>query len=32
MQDNAEAGEPPWFGPDERDYVAKLAATSSSIV
>jgi len=22
---NAAAGEPPWFGPGERDYVAKLA-------
>jgi aryl-alcohol dehydrogenase-like predicted oxidoreductase len=26
-QHNAEAGEPPWFGPDERDYVAQLAET-----
>lgn len=25
MRDNAAAGEPPWFGPDERAYVAKLA-------
>ncbi|HEY0582977.1 MAG TPA: aldo/keto reductase, partial [Chloroflexota bacterium] len=24
-QHNAEAGDPPWFGPDERDYVAQLA-------
>ena len=22
---NAQAGEPPWFGPEERDYVARLA-------
>jgi aryl-alcohol dehydrogenase-like predicted oxidoreductase len=22
---NAEAGDPPWFGPDEREYVAQLA-------
>jgi aryl-alcohol dehydrogenase-like predicted oxidoreductase len=22
---NAEAGDPPWFGPEERDYVARLA-------
>lgn len=25
MRDNAAAGNPPWFGPDERAYVAKLA-------
>ena len=25
MSENAQAGEPPWFGPDERDYVARLA-------
>jgi aryl-alcohol dehydrogenase-like predicted oxidoreductase len=25
MSENAAAGEPPWFGPDERAYVAKLA-------
>jgi aryl-alcohol dehydrogenase-like predicted oxidoreductase len=25
MRDNAAAGEPPWFGPDERAYVARLA-------
>lgn len=25
MRDNAAAGEPPWFGPDERAYVAQLA-------
>ena len=24
MRQNAEAGEPPWFGPEERAYVAKL--------
>ena len=24
-QHNAVAGDPPWFGPDERDYVASLA-------
>jgi aryl-alcohol dehydrogenase-like predicted oxidoreductase len=24
-QHNAEAGDPPWFGPDEREYVARLA-------
>lgn len=26
MQDNASAGNPPWFGPEERAYVAHLAA------
>jgi aryl-alcohol dehydrogenase-like predicted oxidoreductase len=26
MRDNAQAGTPPWFGPDERAYVARLAA------
>jgi aryl-alcohol dehydrogenase-like predicted oxidoreductase len=26
MRVNAAAGEPPWFGPEERDYVARLAA------
>ena len=25
MRENAAAGDPPWFGPDERDYVANLA-------
>jgi aryl-alcohol dehydrogenase-like predicted oxidoreductase len=25
MRMNAEAGEPPWFGPDERSYIAGLA-------
>jgi aryl-alcohol dehydrogenase-like predicted oxidoreductase len=25
-RDNAAAGEPPWFGPEEREYVARLAA------
>jgi hypothetical protein len=29
MRDNAAAGEPPWFGPDERAYVARLAMGSS---
>src|SRR5438132_124261 len=24
-QQNAAAGDPPWFGPDEREYVARLA-------
>lgn len=24
MRENAQAGEPPWFGPEERAYVAKL--------
>ena len=24
-RDNAEAGAPPWFGPEERAYVARLA-------
>ena len=27
MVENAAAGQPPWFGPRERDYVARLAAT-----
>ena len=26
MRDNAAAGNPPWFGPEERDRVARLAA------
>ena len=26
MRENAAAGSPPWFGPEERAYVAKLAA------
>ncbi len=26
MRANAAAGEPPWLGPDERDYVAQLAS------
>ena len=26
---NSAAGQPPWFGPDERDYVARLARHSS---
>jgi diketogulonate reductase-like aldo/keto reductase len=25
VRENAEAGSPPWFGPDERDLVARLA-------
>jgi aryl-alcohol dehydrogenase-like predicted oxidoreductase len=25
MQENAAAGAPPWFGPDEREYVARLS-------
>lgn len=25
MRENAAAGDPPWFGPDQRDYVARLA-------
>jgi aryl-alcohol dehydrogenase-like predicted oxidoreductase len=25
MRENAAAGDPPWFGPEERDYVARLA-------
>jgi aryl-alcohol dehydrogenase-like predicted oxidoreductase len=25
-RDNAEAGQPPWFGPRERQYVVQLAA------
>jgi aryl-alcohol dehydrogenase-like predicted oxidoreductase len=29
MRDNANAGSPPWFGPEEREYVARLAASSS---
>jgi aryl-alcohol dehydrogenase-like predicted oxidoreductase len=26
MTENAQAGEPPWLGPDERDYITGLAA------
>jgi aryl-alcohol dehydrogenase-like predicted oxidoreductase len=26
MRDNAAAGQPPWFGPDERRYVARLVS------
>jgi aryl-alcohol dehydrogenase-like predicted oxidoreductase len=26
LRDNAAAGAPPWFGPDERDYVARLVS------
>ena len=29
MQENARAGDPPWFGPEERSYVARLATQSS---
>lgn len=25
LRDNSAAGEPPWLGPDERDYIARLA-------
>jgi aryl-alcohol dehydrogenase-like predicted oxidoreductase len=27
MRENAAAGQPPWFGEEERDYVARLAAS-----
>jgi aryl-alcohol dehydrogenase-like predicted oxidoreductase len=30
VRENAEAGQPPWFGPDERDYVARLAGARTS--
>jgi aryl-alcohol dehydrogenase-like predicted oxidoreductase len=26
-RENAEAGSPPWFGPDERAFVERLAGT-----
>ncbi len=26
VRDSAKAGQPPWFAPDEREYVARLAA------
>ena len=29
LRANAFAGEPPWLGPDERDYIARLAGHSS---
>jgi aryl-alcohol dehydrogenase-like predicted oxidoreductase len=29
MQENATAGDPPWFGPEERAYVARLATQLS---
>jgi len=29
MVENAAAGRPPWFGPRERDYVARLAASGA---
>jgi diketogulonate reductase-like aldo/keto reductase len=28
MTENAAAGEPPWFGPEERDLVTRLATRS----
>jgi hypothetical protein len=28
MSENATAGNPPWFGPDERDLVTRLATRS----
>lgn len=28
LRDNAAAGSPPWFGPDERSYVARLAMSA----
>jgi diketogulonate reductase-like aldo/keto reductase len=28
MTENAAAGDPPWFGPDERDLVTRLAMRS----
>jgi aryl-alcohol dehydrogenase-like predicted oxidoreductase len=28
MSENAKAGEPPWFGPDERAYIARLVGRS----
>jgi len=28
MKENAAAGDPPWFGPEERALVAKLALSS----
>lgn len=32
MRSNATAGDPPWFGPDERKYVARLARNARSSV
>ena len=32
MRSNAGAGDPPWFGPDERAYVKKLARNAGSSV
>ena len=32
MRSNALAGNPPWFGPEEREYVTRLATKASSIV
>ena len=31
MRDNAIVGEPPWFGPDERDYVTRLVTNTNSM-
>jgi diketogulonate reductase-like aldo/keto reductase len=30
MRVNAAAGDPPWFGPEERAYVARLATRETS--
>ena len=30
LRENAAAGSPPWFGADERDYVARLATSSTA--
>jgi aryl-alcohol dehydrogenase-like predicted oxidoreductase len=30
LRQNAAAGAPPWFGPDEREYVARLATRSTA--
>jgi aryl-alcohol dehydrogenase-like predicted oxidoreductase len=32
MRDNAIAGQPPWFGPEERDYVTRLVTNTNSIL
>jgi len=32
MRENAAAGEPPWFGPDERAYVARLADRAQTTI
>jgi diketogulonate reductase-like aldo/keto reductase len=26
MRENAQAGDPPWFGPEERAYIARIFA------